>query len=162
MTHSDPAAASADPAVALAKFLAEAQEKRALEATVLPDNKAALFDGLRLVGIAHVTVRFDGYGDSGQIEEIDARNEAGAPVDLPEARIVVSDIDWESREPVQRPVPLHQAIEEMVYDFLSDTHGGWENCDGAYGEFCFDARARTIHLDYNERFTSSELFTHEF
>ena len=40
-------------------------------------------------------------------------------------------------------------------------HGGWENNDGAYGEFCFDASARSIHLEFNERFTSSELFTHE-
>ena len=45
---------------------------------------------------------------------------------------------------------------------LSDTHGGWENNDGAYGEFCFDASARTIHLEFNERFTSSELYTHDF
>lgn len=48
------------------------------------------------------------------------------------------------------------------YDFLSDTYGGWENNDGAYGEFCFDAAARTIHLEFNERFTSSELYTHDF
>ena len=44
----------------------------------------------------------------------------------------------------------------------SDLHGGWENNDGAYGEFCFDASARCIHLEFNERFTSSELFTHDF
>lgn len=37
-----------------------------------------------------------------------------------------------------------------------------ENNDGAYGEFCFDARARSIHLEFNERFTSSELYTHDF
>ena len=52
--------------------------------------------------------------------------------------------------------------ERCAYDFLSDTHGGWENNDGAYGEFCFDASARTVHLEFNERFTSSELYTHDF
>ena len=57
---------------------------------------------------------------------------------------------------------LEDVVEQLTYDFLSDTQAGWENDDGAYGEFCFDASARTIHLEFNERFTSSELFTHDF
>ena len=57
---------------------------------------------------------------------------------------------------------LEDVVEQLAYDFLGDTHGGWENNDGAYGEFCFDASARCIHLEFNERFTSSELFTHDF
>ena len=61
-----------------------------------------------------------------------------------------------------RRLSLEDVVEQLAYDFLSDTHGGWENNDGAYGEFCFDANARCIHLEFNERFTSSELFTHEF
>ena len=47
-------------------------------------------------------------------------------------------------------------------DLLSDAHSGRQDNDGAYAEFCIDARARTIHLEFNERFTSSELFTHDF
>jgi hypothetical protein len=61
-----------------------------------------------------------------------------------------------------RQLSLEDVVEQLAYDFLSDTHGGWENNDGAYGEFCFDAGARCIHLEFNERFTSSELFTHDF
>jgi hypothetical protein len=57
---------------------------------------------------------------------------------------------------------LEGAVEELVYDLLSDTHSGWQDNDGAYGEFCIDARARAIHLEFNERFTSSELYTHDF
>ena len=34
---------------------------------------------------------------------------------------------------------------------LEQTHGGWENNDGAYGEFTFDVAERTIKLDFNER-----------
>ena len=61
-----------------------------------------------------------------------------------------------------RSLSLENVVEQLAYDFLSDVHGGWENNDGAYGEFCFDAAARCIHLEFNERFTSSELFTHDF
>ena len=48
------------------------------------------------------------------------------------------------------------------YDFLSDSDCGWESNDGAYGEFCFDAAARCIHLEFNAHFTSSEPHTHDF
>src|SRR3990167_3742197 len=71
-------------------------------------------------------------------------------------------VTWDSPEVEMRQLSLEDVVEQLAYDFLSDTHGGWENNDGAYGEFCFDAGARCIHLELNERFTLSELFTHEF
>jgi hypothetical protein len=71
-------------------------------------------------------------------------------------------IPWDSPEVEMRQLSLEDVVEQLAYDFLSDTHCGWENNDGAYGEFCFDASVRCIHLEFNERFTSSELFTHDF
>ena len=146
----------------LARILAEQAEHDAREPVLRATNKEALFDGLSLVGIAHVRVSFDGSGDSGQIESIDACNFTDQSVTLPAAQIVFAAIDWQSKAPIERRLTLEQAVEALIYDLLSDTHGGWENNDGAYGEFCVDARARSIHLEFNERFTSSELFTHDF
>jgi len=60
-----------------------------------PANKAALFDTLRAAGITQVIVTFDGYGDSGQVEDIDAR--AGDKVaNLPDAEITIwpAPIGW--------------------------------------------------------------------
>ena len=71
-------------------------------------------------------------------------------------------IQRDNPEVETRSLSLEDVVEQLACDFLSDTHGGWENNDGAYGEFCFDAAARCIHLEFNERFTSSELFTHDF
>lgn len=53
-------------------------------------------------------------------------------------------------------------IERLVYDLLTDTHCGWENNDGAYGDFTFDVAERTITLDHNERYTASEYSQHVF
>ena len=78
------------------------------------------------------------------------------------AEIIFTGMDWQSKAQIDRRVGFEQAVEALVCDFLSDTQGGWENDDGAYVEFCFDARARSIHLEFNERFTSSELFAHDF
>ena len=57
---------------------------------------------------------------------------------------------------------VQEAVETLVYDLLRQTHGGWEINDGAYGEFVFDVAERTIKLDHNERYASSEKFSHEF
>ena len=146
----------------LSRILADQAGRDAAEVALHARNKEVLFDGLRHVGIAHVLVNFDGSGDSGQIESIEARNDADQSVPLPAAQITFAGIDWQSGATTERRLSLEGAVEELVYDLLSDTHSGWQDNDGAYGEFCIDARARTIHLEFNERFTSSELFTHDF
>lgn len=58
--------------------------------------------------------------------------------------------------------PISIAIETLAYDFLGQTHGGWENSDGAYGDFTFDVAERTITLDYNERHMESDYSQHVF
>jgi hypothetical protein len=127
----------------------------------LAANKAVLFDSLAAAGIAGVTVTFDGYGDSGQIERIDV--EAGEEtIPLPPDRIEIARTTWESPEIERQTQTVQEAIETLVYDFLRRVHSGWEINDGAYGDFIFDVAERTIKLDYNERYTSSENYSHEF
>lgn len=128
---------------------------------ILASNKAVLFDSLAAAGIETVIVTFDGYGDSGQIENISsgAGDEA---IPLPPDRIEIARTIYESPEIERQTQTVREAIETLVYDFLRQTRSGWEINDGAYGEFTFDVVERTIKLDYNERYTSSENFTHEF
>ncbi len=141
-------------------FAAQAERMARIEA-LRPGNKDRLFDGLMAAGITHVTVTFDGAGDSGQIESIGAWSGDKA-ADFPMTEIPYAALTWDDPEVEMRELSLEDVVEQMAYDFLSDTHGGWENNDGAHGEFCFDAAARCIHLEFNERFTSSELYNHEF
>ncbi len=149
------------PKLDFTAMLAQQAERDARIAALRPANKNRLFDGLAAAGITHVTVSFDGYGDSGQIESISAWAGETA-VDFPQIQIAYAALTWDDPEVEMRNLSLEDVVEQLAYDFLSDTHGGWENNDGAYGEFCFDASARCIHLEFNERFTSSELYTHDF
>ena len=128
---------------------------------ILAANKTVLFDALAAAGIETVTVIFDGYGDSGQIERIDVEPGEGTILLLAD-RIEIARTIWESPEIERQTQTVHEAIETLVYDFLRQTHSGWEINDGAYGEFTFDVAGRTIKLDYNERYTSSENYSHEF
>ena len=75
--------------------------------------------------------------------------------------IAYAALTWDDPEVEMRSLLLEDVVEQLAYDFLSDAHGGWENNDGAWGEFCFDAAARCIHLEFNERFTLSELYSHD-
>ncbi|HQU67398.1 MAG TPA: hypothetical protein PLI43_04305 [Albidovulum sp.] len=154
-------AAPAAPSSDFDAYMARHAEHQAREASLVDGNKSALFAALTAVGITHVTVAFDGYGDSGQIESVEAYSDE-VLVDLPEAEVMIASASWGDPGIVARTMTLPDAIEHLAYGFLADTHGGWENDDGAYGEFCFDARAKTIQLDYNERFTSSEYYGHAF
>lgn len=124
-------------------------------------NKALLFAMLAEAGVTQVIVAFDGGGDSGQIESVEAR--AGdAAVDLPDAIVNVHVAEFGQAEPIARDLAVAELIEELCYDYLSATHGGWENNDGAYGEFVFDVTAGTISLEHNKRYTASETYTHQF
>jgi hypothetical protein len=132
-----------------------------LHADLLPRNKATLFDALAAAGITDIIVTFDGYGDSGQIENIEVKaGDALAP--LPQGDIERCSAAWGRAEAVRSRVSIADAIECLAYDLLEQTHSGWENDDGAYGDFTFDVAARTITLDHNDRYTTSEYSQHVF
>ena len=153
---------SAQDAVAVwQQLIAQDDARSRLAEEALPGNKAALFDVLANAGITSVVVTFDGIGDSGQIESIDARTGDAAAV-LPICDIEIVTPGWDGSEFNRRTLPVGEAIEQLVYAFLEETHGGWENNEGAFGEFTFDVAERAIRLDYNERIESSEYSGHEW
>ena len=141
----------------LAQDRAHAERTEALR----PANKAALFDALACAGITSVLVRFDGEGDSGQIEEIDALC-GEAPAELPSGEIEIAEPVWGSPEVRRVTLSVCDAIETLAFNLLGETHGGWEDGEGAYGDFTFDVAARSITLAYNERRMESDYSEHIF
>ena len=137
------------------------RQHAALAEAIRPANKAALFEALASAGITTVIVQFDGCGDSGQVESIEAKIGEN-PSTCPTRQIEIAQAQWGNPE-IERSVLLdpgsHRAI---AYEFLEETHAGWENNEGAYGEFTFDVAARTITLDYNERITDTDYSQHVF
>ena len=74
MTQVEPTLAAPMPpsTIDLASIFAAHTERQARIDALRPGNKDRLFDGLSAAGITHVTVTFDGEGDSGQIESVAA------------------------------------------------------------------------------------------
>jgi len=119
------------------------------------------FRPIAAVGVTLIVVTFDGYGDSGQIENIEVKA-SDAVVAMPVGEVQIAEAIWDQPEPNRSTVSIADAIERLAYDLLEQTHCGWENNDGAYGDFTFDVAERTITLDYNERYTASEYSQHVF
>lgn len=161
MTQEIAATPEVSLAAAMAQFDASQLAHQTLSTTAMAVNKETLFAAMRAAGITEIIVTFDGAGDSGQVEDIDARC-GGTAVPMPDTEITLAQVSWGISEISTSSMSLFEAVETLAYDLLSASHGGWENCDGAFGEFHFDAEAGTILLDYNERFTSSEQFNHCF
>ena len=129
------------PATDLTSWFEKDREHACRADELLPANKTVLFDALAAAGITFVIVNFDGYGDSGQIENIEAK--AGdETAELPDERIEILDPIWGSSEIERQTHTIGEAIEHMAYAFLRQTHDRWENNDGAYGDFTFCQRRR--------------------
>jgi hypothetical protein len=122
-------------------------------------NKAIVFAALAEAGICRVTVEYDGSGDSGQIENVEAWNTANERMTFPaEARIQLASENPDHLLPGHN---LEAAVETLAWDYL-EIHYGWENNDGAFGTFVFDVPNRTVTLEHNERYTEVNTTSHEF
>ena len=128
-------------------------EAQTTDADTNAADKSAVFDVLAEIGIHTVTVRFDGYGDSGQIEGIYAFDAERKPVPLPDNRLA----RLSSQE-----TTLREAIENLAYACLEEAQPGWEINDGAFGTFVFAVPERSITLDHNARFTDVVTSQHSF
>ena len=137
------------------------QRHRKAVAVANEHNKPVVFDILAATGITSVTVDFDGEGDSGQIESVIAC--VGATrVELPTTPVTLQHVSWNRDALSNRTEPLREAIETLCYDYLEQTHAGWENNDGAFGSFTFDVDNRTIELEFNGRYTDIATNIYEF
>jgi len=143
------------PPIDLAAVMHAYELWEAAAAKLVPENKQRLFTFLASAHITRVIVTFDGEGDSGQIEDIQPyKGEKEGK--LPKGKVELLDLPYGAKQVTARKRSATDALEALAYELLRAKHAGWENSDGAYGDFTFDVAGGTITLDYNERFMSSE------
>ena len=135
-------------------FGARVSQQARIEA-LRPVNQNRLFDVLGEVGITHLTVVFTGLGSAAQIDSIAPRSGLHQ-VDLPDTRLRYAALTWDAPEVEWRDLTLAEAVEQIVLDLLCDPDLRKALPGGAEGEFCFDAKARTVHLEINEMSVPSD------
>jgi hypothetical protein len=145
MTQSNPspddqaAAISALPtsSVSLAQY-----ERERLENVrrLLPEARRQLKDA----GVEHVHIDYDGCGDSGCIESITCTDGQGSAVDVT-GKLAITE----------------EQLFDLFYDLTQARHPGWENNDGASGEFDWNLGEDALKHIHNERFTDYDTTEHD-
>jgi hypothetical protein len=124
-------------------------------------NKTIIFDALTAAGITHVVFGFDGEGDDGQIDG-GAAFIGDQAVEFPAVSVTLNYAQSADEQVRTQDVTLREAIEELCYGYLEQEYGGWENNDGAFGEFRFHVAEKRIDLEFNGRFTDYSHHSHAF
>jgi hypothetical protein len=130
-------------------------------------NKLTLLAFMRENGIAQFVAHFDGSGDSGDFEDFDVLDAAGQHmnIDIDEVKIDMLSspgIYAESSNPEIQNASVRAVIEDISWDAIGREHGGWENNDGGFGKVTIDAKAETVHLEMNARFTDYNTTEHVY
>ena len=146
----------ADFANAIAEFERLRAERSAQAQLETEHLKQAVLRPLLEANIARVEVRFDGYGDSGAVEDLTCFDVEGVTVACPDVAIAPFDFEI-TREPIgDAPMLLAAAFDSLTHLAFERFHPGWEINEGACGTLIIDAAAASFVLDCSLRFTSTE------
>jgi hypothetical protein len=96
-----------------------------------PQDLGSALIRLQQLGVRLVVLRYDGTGDSGQIEEVCAYRVAEG---ITEPKQGYDSLDWFDGELVDLPPDLDAFLMSYGYDQLASNFGGWEDNDGSFGK----------------------------
>ncbi len=99
---------------------------------------------LAALGVTCVIVEYDGCNDSGQIESIDYLGADSTKID-PSGKVTMSE----------------DALMDLLYDLTQARHPGWENNDGAFGDFSWDVTTNTLIHSHTDRYMEYNTTEHE-
>ena len=113
----------------------EAQQRAAEQRVV---TRVALLSELRAVGVTKIEVQYEGYGDSGNIEDV----------------VVTPDTISLSEE-------LRRRVEDFGWDFAYALSPGFENNEGGYGELTWVLEVDKIDVSHSTRYVETDTTEHE-
>ena len=122
----------------LGDYAALAEQWRAEREASIKATRADILPALQKLGVTEVTARYDGYGDSGNVEDVTV-----TPVEI------------------DLPGDLKRKIADFAWSVAYHNHPGFENNEGGYGELTWDIGADSITLDHADRFIETSHSYHE-
>ena len=111
-------------------------QRRAAEQRV--ETRASLLCQLRALGVRSIEVQYEGYGDSGNVEDV----------------VVAPDTVTLTDE-------LRRRVEDFGWDFAYALSPGFENNEGGYGELTWAIEADKIDVSHSNRYIETETTEHE-
>ena len=111
-------------------------QRRAAEQRV--ETRATLLSELRTLGVTNIEVQYEGYGDSGNVEDV---------VVTPDTIILTED--------------LRRRAEDFGWDFAYALCPGFENNEGGYGELTWSLETDKIDVSHSNRYIETKTTEHE-
>lgn len=145
---------------------------------------------LKEAGFVSAVIHYDGSGDCGQVDELCVFRKG--ETESYELLVEDFDWDkiaaiQRERDALLRAIPmtiasrystfdgeqftetqtsregnLYDAMKELAYVWLADTHCGWENNEGAYGEVVIRVDEMLCELEHNQRIIEVSTSLHSF
>ena len=127
------------------------------------DNEQRLAVIFLLHGITHVSVDFDGSGDSGSIQNVDFYKGGDIDEKIEKVKMLAwapprnvfdpASNQWTSPPSAEAEVTVREALENVVYEDLENSDVDWYNNDGGFGTWewsssegiNFEVYQRTVH-----------------
>ena len=113
----------------------EAQQRAAEQRVV---TRVALLSELRAVGVTKIEVQYEGYGDSGNVEDV----------------VVTPDT-------INLTEELRRRLEDFGWDFAYALSPGFENNEGGYGELTWAIEVDKIDVSHSNRYIETNTTEHE-
>ena len=135
----------------IADFASRQEERHEKRKLKLDHLKAVTLAALRTAEITSVEITFDGYGDSGSIDDITCLSADASVADCPDVQVAAPDGGESETEP-SRTIALSGALEDIGYIALELHHPGWEINEGSAGALEIDVAAGTFILECRTRF----------
>jgi hypothetical protein len=142
----------------------DADEKKLKNKESLKEICATLFNA----GITSVEVHYDGYGDSGSIDELmlfkgdkQLKDEDVASLGLPTSTVQEYNYNAKSDDDkyITKECTLVDKVQDCAYDFLP---GGWEINEGSFGDLKINTETAKATLEHNYRIQETEYSEEEF
>jgi len=111
-------------------------QRRAAEQRV--ETRATLLFDLRALGVSGIEVQYEGYGDSGNVEDV---------IVSPNTITLTED--------------LRRRVEDFGWDFAYALSPGFENNEGGYGELTWALEADKIDVSHSNRYVETNTTEHE-
>ena len=144
---------------------------------VLKSNKQIIFKILKALRINKVTVDYNGYGDSGQIDSVSFFRSSKKEINIRKLTngLIISGLkkcnqgysmaagvfsQTRSYEDLPPTSNIESVIKDMCYDLLEEHHGGWEINSGSSGEFVFSVPEGSINWQHHDVIESTETTEH--
>ena len=118
-------------------FYAQMLDSQRSAAEQRVETRAALLTELRALGATSIEVQYEGYGDSGNVEDV----------------VVAPDTVTLTDE-------LRRRVEDFGWDFAYALSPGFENNEGGYGELIWALEADKIDVSHSNRYIETDTTEH--